>query len=272
MIPTVSQICCLNSPFETDIEDFAAGHCRSVEIWLTKLETYLQNHTLEDVRDLLKRFEVQTPVASFQGGLLASQGERRSEAWESFTKRLDLCQAVGIGTLVVACDVPGPLVQSTIDRVQQSMLQAAQEAGKRGLRIAVEFQSNSAFGNNLQTLAALVGEVGSPHLGICLDAFHWHCGPSKLEDLGYLNPGNLFHVQLCDVADTVRELATDSQRIMPGEGDIPISALLEGLKQVGYAGTVSLELMNPQLWQIPARQLGEIGMTSLRKLLGQAQM
>ena len=54
MIPTVSQICCLNSPFETDIEDFAAGHCRSVEIWLTKLETYLQNHTLEDVRDLLK--------------------------------------------------------------------------------------------------------------------------------------------------------------------------------------------------------------------------
>lgn len=272
MIPTISQICCLNSPFEKDIEDFAAGHCHSVEIWLTKLETYLQTHSVEQVRDLLAQHEVTAPVASFQGGVLASQAERRSEAWGLLERRLELCQQMGIGTLVVACDVPGPLVQSTLDRVQASLVQLAQAAGQRGMRAALEFQSNSAFGNNLQTAAALVAEVGSPHLGICLDAFHWYCGPSKLEDLGYLNSSNLFHVQLCDVADTVRELATDSQRIMPGEGDIPVAALIDGLRQIGYAGTVSLELMNPQLWQVPARQLGEIGVTALRRLLGQAQM
>ncbi len=272
MIPTISQICCLNSPFEKDIEDFAAGHCHSVEIWLTKLETYLQTHSVEQVRDLLAQHEVTAPVASFQGGVLASQAERRSEAWSLLERRLEICQQMGIGTLVVACDVPGPLVQSTLDRVQASLVQLAQAAGQRGVRAALEFQSNSAFGNNLQTAAALVAEVGSPHLGICLDAFHWYCGPSKLEDLGYLNSSNLFHVQLCDLADTVRELATDSQRIMPGEGDIPVASLIDGLRQIGYAGPVSLELMNPQLWQVPARQLGEIGVTALRRLLGQAQM
>jgi hypothetical protein len=31
-------------------------------------------------------------------------------------------------------------------------------------------------------------------------------------------------------------------------------------------------LMNPQLWQVPPRQFGEIALTALRKLLGQASM
>lgn len=271
MLPVISQVCSLNSPFDRDIEDFAAGKCSAIEVWLTKLETYLQTHSLQDVRDWLNRFEMTMPVASYQGGLLASQAEARREAWELFGRRLELCSQLGIGTIVVACDVPRPLEQQTIERVQASLLQAAQEAGKRGLRVALEFQASSAIGNNLQTAAALVREVGSPHLGICFDAFHFYVGPSKPEDLGYLTPENLFHVQLCDIADMPRELAADRDRILPGEGDIALPPIIEHLKQIGYSGCVSLELMNPQLWQVPARQLGEIGMTCLRKTLGQAE-
>jgi 2-keto-myo-inositol isomerase len=272
MIPTLSQVCCLNSPFDRDLEDFAAGQCRSVEVWLTKLENYLQSHTPKDVRFWLDKLGTQLPVASFQGGLLTSQGEARREAWDLFARRLDLCHEVGIGTLVVACDVPPPISQQTIERVQASLKQLAQEAGRRGLRVALEFQADSTFGNNLQTAAALVGEVGSPHLGICLDAFHFHVGPSKTEDLAYLTAQNLFHVQLCDLVDTPRELARDAARIMPGDGDINLTAIIERLRQIDYRGCVSLELLNPQLWQIPPLQLGETGMTALRKVLGQARM
>ncbi len=272
MIPTLSQVCSLHSPFDRDLEDFAAGKCQSVEVWLTKLEDYLQSHTLKDVRFWLDKLGVQLPVASFQGGLLASQGEARREAWELLARRLDLCREVGIGTLVVACDVPSPLSQQTIERVQHSLTQLAQEAGRRGLRAALEFQADSSFGNNLQTAAALVDEVGSPHLGICLDAFHFHVGPSKTEDLAHLTPDNLFHVQLCDLADTPRELARDSARILPGDGDIHLAAIVERLQQIDYRGCVSLELFNPQLWQVSPLALGEIGMTALRKVLGQASM
>jgi 2-keto-myo-inositol isomerase len=272
MIPTLSQVCCLNSPFDRDLEDFAAGQCRSVEVWLTKLEEYLKSHTLQDVRFWLDKLGVQLPVASFQGGLLASQGDARREAWQLFDKRLELCREIGIGTIVVACDVPPPLTQQTIERVQASLVQVAQEAGRRGLRAALEFQADSSFGNNLQTAAALVREVGSPHLGLCLDALHFHVGPSKTEDLAYLTRENLFHVQLCDLADTPRELASDSARILPGEGDINLAAIIERLRQIDYRACVSLELLNPQLWQVPPLQLGEIGMTALRTLLGQARM
>lgn len=272
MNPTLSQVCTLNSTFEQDIEDYAAGQCRAVEIWLTKLETYVESHTVDDVRRLLEQNEMAAPVASYQGGLLASQGEARKEAWDLLARRLELCRAMGVELIVVACDVPAPLSQQVIDRARASLTQLADEVGKHDMRSAVEFQATSAFGNNLQTGLALLNEVGSPRLGLCLDAFHFYVGPSKTEDLGGLTSENLFHVQLCDLADTPRELATDSDRILPGEGDIPLAPIIDRLRAIHYQGCVSVELMNPQIWQVPALQFGEIAMTSLRKQLGLARM
>ena len=108
-------------------------------------------------------------------------------------------------------------------------------------------------------------------MGICFDAFHYWSGPSKFDDLRYLHPGNLFHVQVCDVADVPREMASDSDRILPGEGDFALEPLIARFREIGYTGDGSLELFNPTFRQAPARQVGEVGMTSLRMLLGIAQ-
>ncbi len=271
MKPAIAQVGSLPASFEDDLTEYAAGHCPAVEVWFTKLENHLQQHSPASVLELLAEQQIEIPVASFQGGLLASQAEPRREAWELFARRLEMCRELKIGTVVIACDVPHPLTQDAIERTQASLLQVAQEAGRRGLRAALEFQARSAFGNNLQTAHALVAEVGSPHLGICLDAFHFFTGPSRLDDLAALPPELLFHVQLCDLADTPRELASDGDRILPGDGDFPLAPLIDLLKARGYTGHVSLEVLNPQLWQVPPRQFGEIAITALRKILGQAE-
>jgi len=268
MIPTLSQVSCLNSPFDRDLEDFAGAGCGSVEVWLTKLESYLERHMLKDVHYWLEKTRLSLAVASLQGGLLASQGDARREAWDLFQRRLDLCRELAISTIVIACDVPQPLSQQTLERVQVSLVQVAQEAAKFSVKAALEFQADSSFGNNLQSAAALVAEVGSPHLGICLDAFHWHVGPSKTEDLAYLTADNLFHVQFCELADTPRELAKDKHRILPGEGDIHLAPLIDHLRRIDYRGCISIELMNPQLWQVPTLQLADAAMASLRRILG----
>lgn len=267
MLPTISQVSCLPSPFDRDVEELAAAECRQIEVWLTKLEQYLASHSLDDVRYALQRFGLALPVAAIQGGVVASQGEARQQAWELLQRRLALCRELGIGTLVVACDVPPPLTQVTLAQVEHSLRELAAAGEAHGVRIALEFQAQSALGNNVQTAAALVAQAGSRHLGLCLDAFHWHVGPSTTEDLAYLTADNLFHVQVCDLADTPRELARDAHRILPGEGDIPLAPLIAHLRQIGYAGCVSIELMNPQLWQVPPLQLGDAAMASLRRLL-----
>ncbi len=272
MLPALSQVCTLHAPFSQDIEDFAAGQCQAVDVWLTKLEDYLAGgRTVGDARDLLQEHEVTMPVASFQGGLFGAEESAR-ESWKHFDQRLKLCGELGISTLVVACDILGPICQADVDRAHESLLRAAAAAADHGVRIALEFRADAALGNNLQTAAALVNEVGHASLGICLDLFHYYVGPSKQEDLAYLTTDNLFHVQLCDIADTPREFARDADRILPGEGDICFEPIIGHLREIDYRGCVSIELMNPQIWQVPPRQFGEIAMTALRKVLGQASM
>ncbi len=272
MQPALSQVCTLHADFETDLADYAAGACHAIEVWLGKLETWLENHTVDDVRRLVEMHNVSLPAASYQGGLLTSQGESRREHWDHFNRRLELCQQLDIPLLIVAADAPAPIQQADIDRAQVSLVQAAQQAAERNIRLALEFQARSALGNNLQTAVALVEAAEQPNLGLCLDAFHFFTGPSKTEDLAYLTPDNLFHVQLADLAGVARELASDGNRILPGEGDLPVEGLVEHLKAIGYQGTVSIELMNPEIWQVPPRQFGEIAITALRRVLGQASM
>jgi 4-hydroxyphenylpyruvate dioxygenase len=272
MLPTISQVCTLNAPFEKDVEDFAAAHCGAIEIWWGKLDWYLESHSVADVRALFEAHGLAAPVASFQGGLLTSQGDARREHWKLFGRRLEVCRQLGIGVMVIAGDVEGPLTEQDFDRLRVSLRQAAEQAGANGVRLALEFQSRAAMPNNLQSAAMLVADCGSPHLGICLDLFHFYTGASKTEDLGLLTAENLFHVQLCDLAGVLREWATDADRVLPGDGDIPLAPLVARLKEINYAGAVSVELMNPQIWQIPPRQVGEVAITALRKVLGVAAM
>jgi sugar phosphate isomerase/epimerase len=267
MIPTLSQVCSLPSPLETDLEHYAAGGCRSIELWWGKVETFLETHAAADLRDLLERHELSAPVVSYQGGLFAKEEAARGVHWEHFQRRLDVCRELGVETMVVAADLAGALEQADLDAVTATLAQAARAAGQRGMQLALEFQASSPFVNNLQTAAALVAEAASPHLGICLDAFHYGVGPSKREDLQYLDETNLLHVQVCDLSGVARELALDGDRILPGDGDLPLATIVDRLREIDYRRAVSIELMNPRIWQTPARQFAEIAVDALRRLL-----
>ena len=52
MLLAIGQVCTLHASFEKDIADFAAGHCSAVEIWWGKLEAFLKDHSIDDVRRL----------------------------------------------------------------------------------------------------------------------------------------------------------------------------------------------------------------------------
>ncbi|MBY0461516.1 MAG: TIM barrel protein, partial [Gemmataceae bacterium] len=157
---------------------------------------------------------------------------------------------------------------SSLGRAVVSLTQAAQWAAGFGVRLALEFRGGDAFCSCLDTALTLVEQCREPNVGVCLDLFHYYKGPSKPEDLDRLTAANLFHVQVCDVAGVPRELMTDADRVFPGEGDFRPEPVLGRLKEISYAGAVSLELMNPTLWGLKGSQVVELGLTALRRMLG----
>jgi sugar phosphate isomerase/epimerase len=123
----------------------------------------------------------------------------------------------------------------------------------------------------LETAIALVSQANAHDLGVCLDLFHYYTGPSKFEDLAGISRSNLAWVQVCDLSGTPRELAGDADRILPGDGDFQLGAIFDHLAKVGYDGYVSLELLNPQLWSIPAERVADVGYQALCRVLGHGQ-
>ncbi|MFM8707238.1 MAG: sugar phosphate isomerase/epimerase family protein [Planctomycetia bacterium] len=272
MRPCISTVCSLDSGLETILEDYAAGHCDAVDLWLGHAETYLEGHGPGELADLLAAHGITAVAASFQGGLLTSQGDARREHWRHFENRLELLGRLGIPVMVVAGDAYGPLAPQDLSRLSASLAEAAARAADAGVRLALEFDARASLANNLQSAVAVVEDVGHPNLGICLDWFHFSVGPSKPLDLTLLSRETLAHVQLSDTADVPREMATDADRILPGEGSSPPDELVRWLGAIGYTGAVGIELHNPRLWRVPPRQFGEIAMTAIRTLLGQASM
>lgn len=272
MRPALASVCSLESSLNTIFEDYAAGQCNAIDLWLGALECHLQSHSFESVRDSTQLHGIDLVAASFQGGLLISQGDARRAHWDHFTKRLLLLKSIGVPILVVAGDARGPLHESDIARLDASLREAAARASDHGIKIALEFDSTSSFPNNLQSAAAITDSIAHPSLGLCLDWHHFWTGSSKSEDLAMVTPDNLFHVQISDLPLMPREMSSDSDRILPGEGSAPPDLLIATLHRINYQGAVAIEIHNPRLWKVPPRQFGEIAMTSLRRVLGQASM
>ncbi|MFO0966512.1 MAG: sugar phosphate isomerase/epimerase [Gemmataceae bacterium] len=271
MRPCLSGVTIMPASFAEDVAYAADAGCAALEVWLPKLENHLETHGLDATRKLLAERGVTLPAAAFQGGLLLSQGEKRKAAFDHFRTRLDLCQALGIPTLIVVPDFVDAVDAQSLERAVVSLKQAAQWAAGFDVRLALEFQAKGTFCACLETACALIHECDEPNVGVNLDVFHYYTGPSKPEDFA-LAPERLFHVQFCDLSGVPRELATDADRILPGDGDFRFDILLEALRGLRYDGWVALELMNPQLWRGNLQQVAEIGVTALRKVLGLAAM
>lgn len=267
MKPCISQATTLPSSFADDVANYADAGCTAIEVWLTKLEDHLDRHSVENTHELLKVRGVALVAAAYQGGLLLSQGDARAAHFDHFRRRLQLCQEFGIPTLVVVADFVERIDPPALELAVISLTEAARWAAGFGVTLALEFRARNTFCASLDTALAVVNQCGEPNVGVNLDVFHYYTGPSKFEDLAGLTLDRLAHVQIADLAGVPRELATDSDRILPGDGDFQLRPILDFLRQLGYGGWVSLELMNPTLWRANPKQVAEIGFTSLRKVL-----
>jgi 2-keto-myo-inositol isomerase len=179
--------------------------------------------------------------------------------------------------MLVAADPPlipparggdkGGIESTDLQRAVVSLTQAAQWAAAFGVRLALEFRGSASFCASLDTALALIEQCGEAHVGVNLDVFHYYTGPSKFEDLALLSKQNLAFVQLSDLIGVPRELAGDADRILPGDGEFRLQAMVQQLRAIGYDGWVSLELFNPTLWQLKPAQVAELGLASLQRLL-----
>jgi sugar phosphate isomerase/epimerase len=122
-------------------------------------------------------------------------------------------------------------------RLIQILRAAAEKGAKRGVRLVLEplNRYESDILNNAGEGLALIEEVGHSHLGLLLDTYHVNIEESSLIEpfRQAMAAGRLWHVHIAD-----------SNRLPPGQGHTDFPAIVATLREVGYQGYLSAELLS----------------------------
>jgi len=141
-------------------------------------------------------------------------------------------------------------------------------ASEYDVDLAFEFLGFSHISvSTLDLCYRIVRETDRPNIGLVLDTFHFYAGGSGVEEIEAVDKDKIFIFHINDAEDRERSRLEDAHRLFPGEGAIPLTDILKGLKKVGYNNMVSIELFRPEYWELPPRELGARSFDTIKQAL-----
>lgn len=221
----------------------------AMELWLPSIEKYLADgHSVSDARAVLSDNGVVAAGACFVMGLLASDADAKRVAFDVARARFELSQELGAAEIACVGDGPARPVPDDYVHAAERAREVGDLAESFGLIVGIEFVAGFPFLGTLATAARLVADADHHQVGVLVDTFHLWAGRSKLADFDALGETPIALVHLNDVADVPRETLTDADRVLPGDGVMPLADILGRIQATGYDGYYSIELFNQALW------------------------
>jgi len=169
--------------------------------------------------------------------------------WPAYQARLlaatDLMRSVGAQVLVLTTGPAGSLDWDAavwaLGRVLGPLRAPAEDAG---VRIAIENTSamrlDLSFATTLRDTVDLAEQLD---LAVCLELNSCWAERAFADTVARAG-ARLAHVQVSDAR--VGSLTTPD-RLVPGDGDIPIAARLEAIRAAGYDGAFEIEMVGPRI-------------------------
>ncbi len=200
----------------------------------------------KQILELMDRYGVDIPIYTPEHNLYAHNfmvGTRRQ--WEDTMQYLKICmdaaKCLGAGSMLVsvARGEYAATNRQLWDRLEKSMRVLTEAAEKRDLKLIVEtltpYETN--FFTRANDLVELFERIDSPYLtGMCdvvAPFVEYENAISYIDKLGE----KMAHIHFIDG----RQGSCD--HLIPGEGEIPLPELLWSIRDAGYDGTMTLELV-----------------------------
>jgi 2-keto-myo-inositol isomerase len=218
---------------QCDIEEFievcAQVGFRELELRDSKVEAYLVDHSCNELRGLLRKHGIHVATLNSLEYFSLVPEENFDFMLKKAEYMMTLCQLIDCDTLVsVPSKNPHHLPLSEIKPRTVERLQGLADLGNR-------------YG--------IVKEIKNQEVGLLIDTFHFHVGQNTLDDLGKIPGERISLIHFHDAADRPRDKLRDEDRLYPGEGVIDLDGFCGVLRDKGYEGVLSVELINPKLWE-----------------------
>ena len=257
-----------NLSIEEEIAITAQAGYNSIEIWLVRLEKYLnEGKSLSDLKKRLDDSGLTIENAIGFASWIVDDDAARTRGLEQMKR--DMGRLAQIGCHRIAAPASGA-TGKRIDDLEAcgERYRAILELGDReGVTPLLELWGGSATMQKLADVVAIAMLAAHPKAGLLLDAYHLYKGGNDYVSLGQLNGRAMPVFHLNDYpAEPPRATIADKDRVFPGVGVCPFNVLLPTLDAIGFDGVLSLELFNQDY--IRDMTPLELAKTGLRQMQG----
>ncbi|HZP56325.1 MAG TPA: sugar phosphate isomerase/epimerase [Dehalococcoidia bacterium] len=253
----------MRSPLEQDVALAAACGFSALEVWAGKLHPYLERESVAALAARLREAGVASWSINSIEDITFRDAAGRRALLADLGRLVEIARAIAAPAIVV---VPGrrdaaPARREVVRESVGVLREMADIAGD----VALAFEFLGKPGCVVPTLdlaIEIVNEADRPNVGMVLDTFHFHAGGSDLRDIAALPMDRLLVVHLNGCDDVPPHALTDAHRRYPGEGPIPVGAILSALRAGGYDGVASVEIFRPEYWE---RDPHEVARTAYKR-------
>jgi 2-keto-myo-inositol isomerase len=260
----------MTSDLETDVKATAHAGLKALEMWATKIDKYLADHSLDDLKALLTENGV-APMSINSIEFITFRGDEYPQIQARCRELSQLAQAIGCPTIIVVPS-PTPSWQTTwaeiVDEHVKVLRDLSDIAGAYGVNLSFELLG---FGwcsvRTPRGAWEIVQKTGRDNVGLVVDCAHLWGGGGLFDEIEMVDPAHIFTFHLDDLEDLPKEAITDAKRILPGQGIIPLGDICQRLKNVGYDGDCSVELFRPEYWEWDPMEVARQVRESAEKVL-----
>jgi sugar phosphate isomerase/epimerase len=269
----VSQYTTWPQTFEEDLRLYREAGVEYVEICEAKLDSSDPHPQLRSLKDSgLKVSSVQPRLHSLFPDFPRPEPKSPRDRMLRFRDTIQLFGRYFPGTTLVTISgaAPGGDYDSAYRTAAREYKEIARVAADHGVRVALEplnpiLMNVDTFVCSLAQAGRIVEEVDHPGFGMFLDVWHfWEDAGAEAEIRKCSE--KIFGVHINDW----RTPRAFGDRYLPGDGVIPLVALLKAIRGTGYSGAYTLEIFSElgltgSLWADPRRTVVE-GQRAFREI------
>ncbi|MCH2156636.1 MAG: sugar phosphate isomerase/epimerase [Opitutales bacterium] len=254
------------------IEITAAAGYDGIELWVRELDDHVRaGGSLSDVKGWLDAagLEIVDLMGFFEWAVL--DDERRKAGFEEAARNFAI--AAELGCPFVAAPPFGihnesdPTKRPDLKTIAHYFAELSSLAKKHDVTPLLEFWGISKQLGCLGEAICVGAESGVEDVRLLTDVFHIYKSSGHHNGMRLLDGKSLglFHVNDYP-ANPPQASVVDAQRVMPGDGVAPLSAIFQTLKDTGFKGYLSLEIFNEAEWAKPAEDVAARGLRQMRSL------
>jgi len=230
--------------------------------WWDLVSYYQERGDLSQLRKLSQELELPLTAYGFvaEGWAFAS-GATREHAVALAKSSLDLAHAAGCQGAYLL----GPFDSGNLRQAAATFRELCQYAQQLEMTLALEFVGVSAQINNLSAVRELLKLADAKNGGVAVDTYHLFAGSSTLKDLEEFPASKIQVVHLADAPADLSDPSIELNRLMPGEGELPLAEFIQILARQGFNGYWHVECIKGTDY---ASDLAEVAARGLRLMKG----